>query len=133
MRDPTPDDPRANAAPAVRPTGLAPHRRDGVQQRQQLGDVVAVAAGDGDRERDPVGIGQQVVLGAWPAPVDRTWADRLARVPPSCPHVGAIGHRPRPVDPVGGVQLGQQELVEPSQTPACCQSRSRRRQVIPEP
>jgi hypothetical protein len=25
--------------------GLAAHRRDGVQQRQQLGDVVAVAAG----------------------------------------------------------------------------------------
>lgn len=37
-------------------------RRQPVQQRDQLGDVVAVAAGQGDRERDAAGIDDQVVL-----------------------------------------------------------------------
>jgi hypothetical protein len=69
---------------AARPAGLAAYRWDGVQQRQQLGDVVAVAAGDGDRQRDPVGVGQQVVLGAWLATVDRAGPDRLVRVPLIC-------------------------------------------------
>jgi hypothetical protein len=33
-----------------------------VQQRQQLGDVVAVAAGQRDRQRDAAGVDEQVVL-----------------------------------------------------------------------
>lgn len=33
-----------------------------VQQRQQLGDVVAVSARQGDGERDAVGVDEQVVL-----------------------------------------------------------------------
>ncbi len=40
----------------------AAHRLDGVEQRQQLGDVVAVAAGQRERQREPRGVGQQVVL-----------------------------------------------------------------------
>jgi hypothetical protein len=32
-----------------------PDRRDRIQQRQQLSDVVAMAAGQGDREWDAVG------------------------------------------------------------------------------
>jgi hypothetical protein len=32
--------------------------------RDELGDVVAVAAGEGERERDAVRVGDQVVLGA---------------------------------------------------------------------
>ena len=35
---------------------------DAVDQGQELGDVVAVAAGEGDRQRQPAGVGQQVVL-----------------------------------------------------------------------
>lgn len=46
----------ARASPA------AAHRLDPVEQRQQLGDVVAVAAGQRERERQPRGVGQQVVL-----------------------------------------------------------------------
>lgn len=38
----------------------------------ELSDVVAVAAGQGDGERDAGGIGDQVVLAARPAPVDGT-------------------------------------------------------------
>jgi len=44
---------------------------DRVQERHQLRDVVAVAAGQGDRQRYPGCIGQDVMLGAGPAPVDR--------------------------------------------------------------
>jgi hypothetical protein len=46
-------------------------RRHGVDQREQLGDVVAVAAGEGDRERDAAGVADQVVLGAWTPAIDR--------------------------------------------------------------
>jgi hypothetical protein len=42
-----------------------------VEQRQQLGDVVAVAAGQRDRERDAAGIDQEMVLGACAGTVDR--------------------------------------------------------------
>jgi hypothetical protein len=31
-------------------------------QRQQLGDVVALPAGEGDRQRDAAGVDQQMVL-----------------------------------------------------------------------
>jgi hypothetical protein len=44
------------------PADLAGHRADSIHQGQQLGDVVAVAAGQGDRQRHPGGIGDQVVL-----------------------------------------------------------------------
>jgi hypothetical protein len=40
------------AAPG--PAGLAAYRRHGLQERDQLGDVVAVAAGHGGGQRDPV-------------------------------------------------------------------------------
>jgi hypothetical protein len=33
-----------------------------VDQRQQLGDVVAIAASQADRERNPIGVGDQMVL-----------------------------------------------------------------------
>lgn len=42
-----------------------------LEQRDQLRDVVAVAAGQRDRERDPAGIDKQVVLGAGTATIDR--------------------------------------------------------------
>ena len=48
----------------ARPTDLSTHRAGGkgVQERHQLGDIVAVAAGQRDGQRDPRGIDQQVVL-----------------------------------------------------------------------
>jgi hypothetical protein len=41
---------------------LAGDRHDAVNQGQQLGDVVAIAAGQCDRQRQPAAVGQQVVL-----------------------------------------------------------------------
>jgi hypothetical protein len=43
-----------------RPAALAADRRDGLDQRDQLGDVVAVAAGEGGGERNAAGEVQQV-------------------------------------------------------------------------
>lgn len=54
--------------------GSADPARDGrdlVEQGQQLGDVVAVAAGQRDRERDALAVDDEVVLAAWPGAVDR--------------------------------------------------------------
>ena len=53
---------------------LARHGRHGVGERDQLGDVVAVAAGQRERERDALGVADEVVLGARPAAVDRARA-----------------------------------------------------------
>jgi hypothetical protein len=57
--------------------GQAADWRDRVQQRQQLGDVVAVSPGQGDRERDAVGVDDQVVLGPGVAKVGRPRPDMI--------------------------------------------------------
>ena len=58
---------RALAGPAT----AATYRRDGLDQGHELGDVVAVPAGQGDRQRDAVRFGDQVVLRAGPGTIDR--------------------------------------------------------------
>lgn len=52
-----------------------PDRRNRIEQRQELGDVVAVAAGEGDGERGSVPVNYQVVLGTRTGAVDRRGAD----------------------------------------------------------
>ena len=64
--------------PAARVADTAAHPRHPVDKRQQLGDVVAVAAGQRPRQRNAATVGQEVVLGARTAPVDRAWADLIA-------------------------------------------------------
>lgn len=58
-----------------RPASKSADRWNGVHQGQQLRDVVAVAAGEGDLQRDPVRVDDQVVLGAGPTTVDRAGSD----------------------------------------------------------
>jgi hypothetical protein len=59
---------------AAWPAGTAAHRRDTVEQREQLRDVVAVGRGERPGERQPAAVYEQVVLAARPAPVDRAGA-----------------------------------------------------------
>ena len=59
---------------ASRSADGAAYRRHGVEQRDQLRDVVAVTAGDRVRERDPCGVDQEVVLRSGSAPVHRARA-----------------------------------------------------------
>ena len=47
---------------AARATDLAAHRRHAVDQRDQLSDVVAVAAGECPGERDPGRVDKEVML-----------------------------------------------------------------------
>jgi hypothetical protein len=58
--------PRLAAGPTTQPAD----RRNRVDQGQQLGDVVAVAASEADLQRAAVGVDDQVVLGTWPAAID---------------------------------------------------------------
>ncbi len=48
---------------------------NGVEQRQELGDVVPVPAGQRDGERGSVAVGEQVVLGTGAGAVDGRGAD----------------------------------------------------------
>lgn len=63
----TEHDVRATPGPAA----FTPHRRNGFEQRNELGHVIAVAPSQGDSERDAGDIGDQVVLAARSTPVDR--------------------------------------------------------------
>ena len=60
--------------PAARPADAAAHRRDPLDERNQLGDVVAIAARERPGERDPGRIDQEMVLGAVSASVNRARA-----------------------------------------------------------
>jgi hypothetical protein len=61
--------------PPARPSASTPDRWDGINQRDELGDVVAVAAGECHGQWYAAGVAEQVVLGARPAAVDRGRAD----------------------------------------------------------
>jgi hypothetical protein len=48
--------------PSARAAALAPHGRDGIDERQQLEDVVVIAAAQGKRERCAPSAGDRMVL-----------------------------------------------------------------------
>jgi hypothetical protein len=58
----------------ARPSDHAAHARHPVDERDQLGDVVAVAAREREGERNPSRVDEEVVLGAWSASVHRARA-----------------------------------------------------------
>jgi len=74
---------------------LAADRRDGLDQRDQLGDVVAVAAGGDCRERNAVRLDDHVV-------------PRSGRLEPHPRDGGRAGHRAVP----GGPGQGRQQEVQ---------------------
>jgi len=69
---------RAHRGAASRPADAAAHRRDTLDQWDQLGDVVAVAARDRPGERDSGRVDQEVVLGAVSGSINRARARRGA-------------------------------------------------------
>lgn len=52
----------------------SPHRRNCVEQRDQLRNVVAVSSGQEHGQRDAVSVGEQVVLAARTPAIRWTWA-----------------------------------------------------------
>lgn len=118
------------ARSAAGPPSPAADRRYRVDQRDQLGDVVAVAAGQRDRPWDAGGVADQMVLAARPAAVDRGRADV---VPPwsarTCEESTAAESRsssPRARSWASSCSCSA------GQTPASVQSCSRRPQVTPK-
>ena len=63
---------------ATRPADAATHGRHGVEQRDQLSDVVAVAAGQAPGEWEAAAVDEEVMLGARPAAIDRAWTGLAA-------------------------------------------------------
>jgi hypothetical protein len=59
------------ARPSARPSDSSAHGWHPVEQLDQLGDVVAVAAGERPGERDPAPVYEEVMLAAAPAAIDR--------------------------------------------------------------
>jgi len=58
----------------TRAADTAAHGRHTIQERQQLGDVVAVATRERPRERDPARVYEKVVLGAGSGSINRARA-----------------------------------------------------------
>ena len=117
----------------ARPTDLAADRA-GVQlvkQRNELGDVVAVAAGQCDRKRDAGRVDEQVVLGACAGTIDWGWP---RQEPPKRARTcePSTAARDQSIAPAA-LSLISSCSCRRSHTPACCQSRNLRQHVTPEP
>jgi hypothetical protein len=116
---------------AKRSAASATNRRDGVDQRKQLGDIVAVCTGQNRADWNAVGVYEDGVLGAWsrtiggvwpsfwPAPTARTDDESTA----ACEKSSWPDSR----------SLSSSSPCNLSHTPACCQSCNRPQQVAPEP
>jgi hypothetical protein len=102
-----------------------------VNERQQLGEVMTICSGQDDRERHPICVSSNMVLGArsrtiygvrpsfWPAPMARTEDEsRITREKSIWP---------------AARNSASNSTCNRSHTPASCQSRKRRQQVTPEP
>jgi hypothetical protein len=116
---------------ASRPSAHTTNRRDGVQQRDQLGDVVAVAARDREGERDPGRVDEEMLLGAGTASVHRARA-RFGAPFFACTWLESITARDHSSSPAARNRASK-TACNCSQTPARCHSSRRRQQVTPEP
>ena len=109
----------------------AAHRRDLLDQGQQLGDIVAVAAGQRRAQRDTRALGQDVVLRARSGAVDRArsaFGPRLAAR--TCEEsMTALDQSSFPA----ACSWASSSSCSRCQTPARFHSSSRRQQVIPDP
>lgn len=74
------------SGPLAGPPALATNHRDRFCQREQLGDIVAVSAGQRHRQRETMALGDQVVLGefAHALPLRVAIGPQSVRDPPWC-------------------------------------------------
>jgi len=116
---------------ALRPAGLSRHRWYGINQGDQLSDVVAVGRRKNGGQWNAVGVRKQVVL--------RTGLGSIRRVgpslgPPKTARTLALSATARDQSMSSAPWSRLSSIWWMScHTPASCQSRRRRQQVIPQP
>lgn len=116
---------------ATRPSDAATDGRDRVEQGQELGHVVAIAAGQQDGERSAVSVGDDVVLRAGPPTVDRR---RARLVPPFSALTCEESTTQRDQSSrEAAFSSASRTSCKRCQTPASFQSRNLRQHVMPEP
>jgi len=110
---------------------LASDSRNGVDQRQKLGHVVGVRPGERRRQRDALGIGQEMMFRAGLAAIRGIGARFF---PPCTARTEVESTMPRDQSIWSAWRsLPKRTVWTRSQTPFLCQSQSRRQQVIPDP
>jgi hypothetical protein len=120
-----------DVGPLPGPSRLAGNRGNGVDQRRQLRDVMHVGAGEDRRQRNACGVGDEVMLAAAFAAIGRV---RPGFLPPVTALSMALSARDRDQSMRSAAcNFESSNRCNSCQTPACCQSRSRRQQVMPHP
>jgi hypothetical protein len=106
-------------------------RWDAIDERQQLGDVVAVRGGESSGQRGSPAIADHVVLGARSAAIDERGA--CLGAPPLARTCELSTTARDQSSAPASCSSSRSTWCRRSQTPASFQSRSRRQQVIPDP
>lgn len=116
---------------AARPARSTSNRRDRFDQRAHLGGIMSIGAGENHAQRDALGIGTDVVLAACFASIRRV---RSGLEPPKTARTELLSTTAR-LQSIWPAPLSRSSRMPCSldQTPACCQSRRRRQQVMPLP
>jgi hypothetical protein len=116
---------------AHRTSGTSPQGRKRVDQRQQLGDVVPMGSGQRRDERNPVRVGENMMLRPGFAAIGRV---RSSFFPPRSARREALSTtaRARSIWPRRRSSVSSARCNR-FQTPARCQRTRRRQQVVPDP
>jgi hypothetical protein len=118
---------------AKRSATSAANRRDSVDQRQRLRDIVTVRAGHDHADRNAVRVNEDRVFGPWSCAIvgvrPSFWPAPTARTDDESTAAYEKSSRPdsRSLSSSSPCSLSH------TPTPACCQSCYRRQQVAPEP
>lgn len=105
--------------------------RHGIQRCLQQPAVVLVGRGDDQAERRALGIGDEAVLAARPAAIRGVRAGRLAPLFAGTDRLSSAARSQRRRSAASS--RSSRSRCSRAHTPAACQSRSRRQQVIPDP
>ncbi|ALX43627.1 transposase [Burkholderia humptydooensis] len=116
---------------AQRPSTHAADRHNGLDQRNQLGDVVTIGAGQDCRDRRSVGVGGDVVLRPGSSSIGGV---RASFSPAPTARIDDESTTTREKSIFSAARsFASSTACSRSHTPACCQSRSLRQQLTPEP
>jgi hypothetical protein len=117
--------------PPTRSADATTNRRHAIDERDQLGDVVAIAARERPGERDPGRVDEEVVLGAVSGSINRARARRGALFF-ACTWLASATARDHSIL-LAVRKRASSSSCSRSQTPTCCHSSRRRQQVTPDP